>query len=131
MILTRVNASVSTASPKIESIILDSGETAIRIGVLEVRPGSRQALSDRGRVQLTGRELEVLMILVEQPDRVVPREVMYRQVWGGVMPNRDRAIDTYVRRVREKLAVLTPEIAHIHTHFGIGYRFWPQPTPQA
>ncbi|MFY9263879.1 MAG: winged helix-turn-helix domain-containing protein [Solirubrobacterales bacterium] len=116
--------SATAATPGIGA--LDGGEASVRVADLEIRPTSRQLLNGDGRVQLTGRELDVLMILVEQPDRVVTRDSIYRQVWGGQMPYRDRAVDVYVRRVREKLRSLTPEIVYIHTHFGIGYRFWPQ-----
>lgn len=106
---------------------------AIEIGGLEIRPDSREVLGDdnRVRVQLTARELEVLLVLVEQADRVVTRESIYADVWGGRMPYRDRAADVYVRRVREKLRKLTPEQVYIHTHFGIGYRFWPEPATDA
>jgi DNA-binding response OmpR family regulator len=106
---------------------IDSSESAIHIAELEVRPDSREVLGGDGRIQLTGRELDVLMTLIEQPDRVVTRDAIYAKVWGGDMPYRDRAVDVYVRRVREKLRILTPEQSYIHTHFGIGYRFWRQP----
>lgn len=105
---------------------------AITIADLEIRPESREVLGNDNavRVQLTARELEVLLVLVEQPDRVVTRESIYAEVWGGRMPYRDRAADVYVRRVREKLRKLTPELTYIHTHFGIGYRFWPEPAAE-
>lgn len=102
-------------------------ETSIEIGGLEIRPDSREVLTPSSRVQLTGRELDVLLVLVEAPDRVVTREAIYAEVWGGPMPYRDRAADVYVRRVRKKLRGLAPELTCIHTHFGIGYRFWPEP----
>lgn len=104
-----------------------AGEAAIRIADLEVQPDSRQVLGANGRVQLTGRELAVLLTLIERPDRVITRDAIYADVWGGPMPYRDRAVDVYVRRVREKLRKLAPESEFIHTHFGIGYRFWPEP----
>lgn len=102
---------------------------AITIAGLEIRPESREVLGNENavRIQLTARELEVLLVLIEQPDRVITRESIYAEVWGGRMPYRDRAADVYVRRVREKLRKLTPELTYIHTHFGIGYRFWPEP----
>lgn len=68
----------------------------------------------------------MLVVLVENLDRVVRRERIYDLVWGGPMPYRDRAVDVYVRRVRMKLRRLAPETEFIHTHFGIGYRFWPE-----
>lgn len=105
---------------------VEAGETSIRAADLELRPTSRQILRDGQRAQLTGRELDVIMILLDQPDRVVTRESIYREVWGGQMPYRDRAVDVYVRRVREKLRSISPDVAYIHTHFGIGYRFWPE-----
>ncbi|MBJ7347128.1 MAG: winged helix-turn-helix transcriptional regulator [Thermoleophilaceae bacterium] len=113
------------ASP--EDFITQFGqpEQAIKIAGLEIRPDSREVLTATGRIQMTGREFEILRVLVEHADRVVTRETIYAEVWGGHMPNRDRAADVYVRRVREKLRTLSPEFTYIHTHFGFGYRFWP------
>lgn len=106
-------------------------EQTITIAGLEIRPDSREVLAATGRVQLTGRELDVLKVLIEHPDRVVTRDTIYAEVWGGHMPYRDRAADVYVRRVREKLRALAPDLIYIHTHFGIGYRFWPEPSARA
>ena len=41
------------------------------------------------------------------------------------MKRRDRSVDVFVRKVRNKLAVVSPQWIYIHTHFGIGYRFAP------
>lgn len=101
-------------------------ERTVKLAGLEIRPDSREVLTAGERIQLTGREFEVLMVLVEHPDRVITRDTIYAEVWGGHMPYRDRAADVYVRRVREKLSTLAPGCTYIHTHFGIGYRFWPE-----
>lgn len=105
-------------------------ERSVTVAGLEIRPESREVLSATGRVQLTGRELDVLTVLASNPDRVVTRDTIYAEVWGGHMPYRDRAADVYVRRVREKLRAVAPDLTYIHTHFGIGYRFWPEPAKQ-
>ena len=123
----RVDLGRSIQPSSLDQAWIDSGEAAVPIADLEIRPVSREVLGRGKRAQLTRRELEVLMILVEQPDRVITREAIYAQVWGGRMPYRDRGVDVYVRRVREKLRLLAPDVRFIHTHFGIGYRFWPQP----
>ncbi len=39
----------------------------------------------------------------------------------------DRSVDTFIRKLRIKLAAGSPHCAYIHTHFGIGYRFEPRP----
>ena len=39
----------------------------------------------------------------------------------------DRSVDVFVRKLRSKLQKRSPGWEYIHTHFGIGYRFDPQP----
>jgi DNA-binding response OmpR family regulator len=92
-------------------------------GNLEIRPDEIQALADGNRVGLTVREFQVLSVLVEREDRVVRRADIYSEVWGGEMKHRDRSVDVFVRKVRNKLSRAAPDWAYIHTHFGIGYRF--------
>lgn len=104
---------------------------ALTFGNLELRPDEMQALVAGVRVGLTVREFQVLAVLADREDRVVRRPEIYRQVWGGEMKHRDRAVDVFVRKVRTKLAAVAPGWAYIHTHFGIGYRFAPEPaTPE-
>jgi DNA-binding response OmpR family regulator len=57
-----------------------------------------------------------------------PREEPYRAVWGGPMRSADRSVDVYVHKLRAKLATALPEWRFIHTHFGFGYRFSPEPS---
>jgi DNA-binding response OmpR family regulator len=100
-------------------------------GNLELRPDEMQALVAGARVGLTVREFQVLAALAGREDRVMRRAEIYRQVWGGEMKHRDRAVDVFVRKVRTKLAAAEPSWLYIHTHFGIGYRFAPEPTAHA
>ncbi len=96
---------------------------------LELRPDEMQALIAGARIGLTVREFQVLAALADREDRVVRRTEIYRHVWGGEMKHRDRAVDVFVRKVRTKLAAAAPDWVYIHTHFGIGYRFAPEPAP--
>jgi DNA-binding response OmpR family regulator len=98
---------------------------------LELRPDEMQALVAGERVGLTVREFQVLAVLAGREDRVVRRSEIYRLVWGGEMKHRDRAVDVFVRKVRTKLAAAAPGWTYIHTHFGIGYRFAPEPVGAA
>ncbi len=96
---------------------------------LELRPDEMQALIRGVRVGFTVREFQILAALAAREDRVVRRPEIYRQVWGGEMKHRDRAVDVFVRKVRTKLAAAAPDWKYIHTHFGIGYRFAPERIP--
>jgi hypothetical protein len=43
------------------------------------------------------------------------------------MVHGDRSVDVFVRKVRQKIERFSPDWRYIHTHFGIGYRFEPEP----
>lgn len=102
-----------------------------RIANVEVRPAELQVLVAGRRAALTVREFEIFHVLFERFDRVVLREEAFELVWGSRMPRRDRSVDVFVRKVRRKLATVEPEWTFIHTHFGIGYRFAPEPIASA
>jgi DNA-binding response OmpR family regulator len=98
---------------------------------LEIRPREFQVLVSGRRTRLTVREFEIFYALVQHRDRVVRRQELYDMVWGGRMAYRDRSVDVFVRKVRRKLAEVSPEWVYIHTHFGIGYRMSIEPAPAA
>jgi DNA-binding winged helix-turn-helix (wHTH) protein len=100
-----------------------SAQRTLTYGNLEIRPDEIQALADGRRVGLTVREFQVLLVLAKREDRVVRRADIYGEVWGGEMKRRDRSVDVFVRKVRNKLARCAPDWTYIHTHFGVGYRF--------
>jgi len=98
-----------------------------RAAELEVRPSDHLVLARGQALTLSVRELEVLYALVRRENHVLTREQLYEQVWGGALRSDDRSVDVYVHRLRSKLAEALPEWRFIHTHFGLGYRFAPEP----
>ena len=102
---------------------LDSPTT---VGELTIRPDLHQTYVGEVNVELTAREFEILHLL-SQSDRVLRREEIYERVWGYAMAHGDRSVDVFVRKLRQKLRSASPRWSYIHTHFGVGYRFAPQP----
>src|SRR6202161_3606529 len=47
-------------------------------------------------------------------------------VCSSDMAHGDRSVDVFVRKLRQKLRVGSPEWSYIHTHFGVGYRLAPE-----
>ena len=100
----------------------------IKAGELEIRPSEFLALAGGLALTLSVRELELLAALGRREGRIVPREELYQTVWGAPMRAADRSVDVYVHKLRAKLANALPEWQFIHTHFGFGYRFQPEPS---
>ena len=103
-----------------------SGEGELgRVGRLDVRPEEHAALVDGRPLSLTVRELQLLITLWSNPQRILTREELYAAVWGTQPRRDDRSVDVYVSRLRAKLGEAIPGAKLIHTHNGIGYRFSP------
>jgi DNA-binding response OmpR family regulator len=96
-------------------------------GEVEIRADQYQAFVDGRSVDLTRREFELIELLSGAQGRVLEREAIYERVWGYAMARGDRSVDVFVRKLRQKLEKASPQWRYIHTHFGVGYRFAPEP----
>jgi DNA-binding response OmpR family regulator len=110
------------------SEVLTSATEVLTAGELEIRPAEHLARAGGRALSLSMRELELLAALARREGRIVPREELYRLVWGGPLRSHDRSVDVYVHKLRAKLAAALPEWGFIHTHFGFGYRFQAEPS---
>ena len=94
---------------------------------MEIRADQFQAFVERRSIDLTRREFELIELLAGAEGRVLEREEIYERVWGYAMARGDRSVDVFVRKLRQKLEKASPAWRYIHTHFGVGYRFAPEP----
>jgi DNA-binding response OmpR family regulator len=95
-------------------------------GPLEIRPSEHVAIVSGRTLNLTHHELGLLVALARRPGAVIGREELAEQAWRRPLGVRDRSVDVYVRRLRQKLAEAEPGWEFIHTHFAFGYRFGPE-----
>ena len=99
----------------------------ITAGEIEIRSDRFQAFVRQESIDLTRREFELIELLAGAEGRVLEREEIYQRVWGYAMARGDRSVDVFVRKLRQKLEKASPGWRYIHTHFGVGYRFAPEP----
>ena len=96
-------------------------------GEIAIRADRFQAFVADVSIDLTRREFELIELLASAEGRVLEREEIYQRVWGYAMARGDRSVDVFVRKVRRKLGAASPTWIYVHTHFGVGYRFAPEP----
>jgi DNA-binding response OmpR family regulator len=101
------------------------------VGEVEIRADQFQAFVGGASADLTRREFELIQLLADANGQVMQREEIYQRVWGYAMVHGDRSVDVFVRKLRQKLEKVSPGWRYIHTHFGIGYRFAPEPDEAA
>ena len=102
-------------------------EVPIQAGELIIRPDRYDAYAGDAGASLSRKEFELLRQLAAADGRVLEREDIYQRVWGYTMARGDRSVDVFVRKLRQKLEVVSPGWRYVHTHFGVGYRFAAEP----
>ncbi|QDQ27098.1 two-component system response regulator CreB [Chitinimonas arctica] len=72
-------------------------------------------------LNLTRYEYRLLVLLLEQPERVFSRSQLMDAVWQDPAASFERTVDAHIRSLRAKLREADPACDPIRTHRGLGY----------
>ena len=112
-------ARVAALLRRVERTALAAGERTLRFGPSAIDL-DRHRVTDAGReVHLTAKEFLLLQYLIEHRGRVLSRDLLLSDVWGYSYTGGTRTVDVHVRRLREKIPVLTDAIVTVKQ---FGYR---------
>ena len=89
------------------------------IGELSVYPDKRQVVAAGQYVQLTLKEFELLLLLLENENIVLSRDRILSTVWGYDFDGETRTVDVHIRTLRRKLGVCGDYIQSVR---GVGYK---------
>ena len=81
-----------------------------------------QAYVDGVPVGLTPTEFKLLRALGVSAGQVVTRDELMQRIWGRRHRYRDRTVDAFVRKLREKIDRRPPRHTFIQTRYGVGYK---------
>ncbi|HEV2713082.1 MAG TPA: response regulator transcription factor [Gaiellaceae bacterium] len=100
---------------------------AIEIEGLRIDPREVQAYVDGTSADLTPTEFRLLYVLAVEAGRVVTRDELLQRIWGRRETHRDRTVDVFVRKLREKIDKRSTNHTFIQTRYGVGYKLEAQP----
>jgi two-component system, OmpR family, response regulator ResD len=92
---------------------------------LRIDPISVEAYLDGRSAELTPTEFRLLYALAAESPRVVSREELLQKIWGRRLTRRDRTVDVFIRKLREKIDGRSERYAFLHTRYGVGYKLEP------
>ena len=90
-------------------------------GSITLDLAERAAWRDGRPVDLTAKEFDLMVLLMQNPGRVYSRENLLNLVWGYEYIGEFRTVDVHIRRLREKLEPDPANPEHILTKWGVGY----------
>jgi DNA-binding response OmpR family regulator len=95
---------------------------AIELEELRIDPREVQAYLDGRSADLTPTEFKLLYALALEPGRVATRDELLQKIWGRRESHRDRTVDVFVGRLRDKIDKRAPRHTFIQTRYGVGYK---------
>ncbi len=99
----------------------------IDVEELRLDPANVQAYVDGRSADLTPTEFRLLYALALDRGRVLTRDELLQKVWGRRATHRDRTVDVFVRKLREKVDRRASRHTFIQTRYGVGYKLDPVP----
>ena len=114
---------LSVLKENIKACIQRAGKTQKKLlerGALAVDKARRCAYIDSRLLELTPKEFDVLLYLIENEHRVLERESILDAVWGIDYYGDFRTVDTIVKQLRKKLG---ENHNYIRSVYGVGYFF--------
>ena len=99
-----------------------AGET-LRVANLVLNDGTREVHLAERPIELTTREFDLLKLLMQHPNQVLPRDKILDQVWGYNFYGDENNVEVYIRYLRQKLGDEDRQL--IQTVRGVGYRIAP------
>jgi two-component system alkaline phosphatase synthesis response regulator PhoP len=98
---------------------------ALEIEELRIDPREVQAYVDGRSAELTPTEFRLLYALALDRGRVTTRDELLQKIWGRRETHRDRTVDVFVRRLRDKIDRRASKHTFIQTRYGVGYKLEP------
>jgi len=95
---------------------------AIALEELRIEPREVQAYVDGESAELTPTEFKLLYTLAQQPGRVATRDELLQKIWGRRETHRDRTVDVFVGRLRDKIDRRASKHTFVQTRYGVGYK---------
>jgi len=110
---------------RVQAVLRRSGGEAQdnkRFGSLQIDLSAKRVFLKGQEIELTPRDLSLILFLAENPNRAFTREELIEHVWGWDYDGSDRAVDLSIKRIRQALEGWPDSEGEIRTLRGLGYQ---------
>ena len=104
-----------------ENVVASDDE--IQLGPIRMDIDARRCYVDGEEIKLRKKEFALLRLLLENPGRVLTREVLIDRIWGSDYVGDTKTLDVHIKRLRTLIEDNPKNPEHITTVRGVGYRY--------
>ncbi|NNN02182.1 MAG: response regulator transcription factor [Acidimicrobiaceae bacterium] len=100
----------------------DDSDEEIHLGLIRMDIDARRCFVNGEEIKLRKKEFALLRLLLENPGRVLTREVLIDRVWGSDYVGDTKTLDVHIKRLRTLIEDEPKSPKYITTVRGVGYR---------
>lgn len=97
--------------------------TVIHSGGLIIDKDAKQVTLDGKMLSMTVKEYELLLLLVENPGKVLRKEYLFNRIWGADSFSENQTLTVHIKTLRDKIEKDSRQPKRIQTVWGVGYKY--------
>lgn len=107
----------------LKRIYNEADEIIYRYADLSLHTNSMKLYKGNEEIQLTSAEYSLLLVMFKNQGQVLTREQLIEMAYGSEYEGYDRNIDSYIKRIRQKIEKDSRNPQILVTKYGAGYMF--------
>ena len=92
-------------------------------GNLRLNKVNRTAYKENQPLELTAKEFDLLLLLIENKGKVLKKEFIFRQIWGSDSFSELQTLTVHIKWLRQKIEENPKSPKRLLTVWGVGYQF--------
>ena len=116
-----VVARIKAQLRRVEMLTTHAQQTSNQLLILDA--DRLKVIHDSNEVELTSVEYALLEVMYNAPGRIFSRDKLMDRIYQDRRIVSDRTIDSHIKKLRRKLAILIPDQELVHSVYGAGYRY--------
>tara|TARA_B100001175_G_scaffold234567_1_gene200974 strand:+ start:244 stop:960 length:717 start_codon:yes stop_codon:yes gene_type:complete len=98
-------------------------DSLLEVGNVSVNLSRHEVLVDDQQVMIPLKEFDLLVLLMENPNRVLTRDTIVDRIWGFDYVGDTKTLDVHIKRLRNKIEANHKDPKKIITVRGVGYKY--------
>lgn len=92
-------------------------------GNIKINKVSRTAYKNDVPIEMTAKELDLLLLLMENSGKAMTKEYLFNQIWGSDSFSEQQTLTVHIKWLRQKIEDDPKNPKHILTVWGVGYKY--------
>ncbi len=92
-------------------------------GDIRINKASRNVYKNDIEIEMTAKEYELLVLLMENKGKAMTKEYLFNQIWGSDSFSEQQTLTVHIKWLRQKIEVDAKNPKRILTVWGVGYRY--------